>query len=98
MEQTSSLKIVKFGLKLVKLITRILRDMPFVLERLNRSHFHNSFNWTGLSIITRNTRIKDQLELLQERSDHSFLRGGQQTVHTLSGSSCTDSTGGEEEQ
>ena len=77
MEHTLSFKIVKIGSKLVKLVARIPRDMPFVLGRLNRSHIHNSFNQTGSSIITRDIRIEDQLELIQERNEHSSLRGQQ---------------------
>lgn len=47
---------------------------------LDGSHVHNSVNRTGSSIITRDTGIEDQLELLQERNERGFLRGGQQTV------------------
>ena len=63
-EHTSRLKFVKLGLKLVELVPRVLRDMPFVLGRLNRSDIHKSFNWNGGSIITRDREIKGQLELL----------------------------------
>lgn len=53
------------------------------------SHVHNSFNRIGSSNITRDTGIEDQLELLQERNERGFLRGGQQTARVC----VTDSIG-----
>ena len=53
------------------------------------SHVHNSVKRTGSSIITRDTGIEDQLELLQGEMNAAFSEEGNKP----SGSTCTDSIG-----
>ena len=53
-------------LKKVNLDSRVLRDTPFALERFDRTHVHDAFDWASGTIVAKDARIKDHLEFSWE--------------------------------